>query len=75
MRIGPSRSRAALPDDPTFTLVELRHGWQVQITWEDGEEGPAIAFVSRDDALTWITRDSRDWLSRLAALASRDNEG
>ncbi len=65
------RSNAAIPDDPAFTLVELRRGWQVQITWADGEEGPAIAFASRDEALLWIERDARDWLLRLAALANR----
>jgi hypothetical protein len=59
-------------DDPTFVVVGSTRGWRVHITWSDGEEGPAIAFASRSEAELWIKRDARDWLNRLAAIASPD---
>ncbi|WP_158810490.1 hypothetical protein [Beijerinckia sp. L45] len=55
-------------DDPTFRIAPAARGWRVHITWSDGEEGPAIVFASRGDAETWIERDARDWLVRLASI-------
>ncbi len=54
-------------DDPTFAVVDAGREWRVRITWADGTAGPTIAFASRSEAETWIARDARDWLVRLAA--------
>ena len=69
------QSPRQIVDDPTFAISVAPRGWRVHITWSDGGEGPAIVFASRREAETWIARDARDWLVRLAAITPAHERG
>ncbi len=67
LRSGPAQGPNAV-DDPTFSMSEVGREWHVGIIWADGTGGPTLAFASRDDAETWVARDARSWLVRLAQV-------
>jgi len=72
-KLKPHVTSPAANKKPAFAVREAERGWQVCITWPDGEEGPAIGFVSRSDAETWIIRDAQAWLDRLASSRTASN--
>ncbi len=66
MGIEQGQWRGAV-DNPTFALLDAGRECRVRVTWADGTAGPTIAFASRGEAETWVSRDARAWLVRLAA--------
>jgi hypothetical protein len=59
--------------DPAFEPRRLKSaaGWYVRVSWRYGQVEHVGGFTSEDEAESWITKKSKEWLLNRAAALRR----